>query len=99
MSLSANYLRDASFLEIIFVIIVGWMLVGLWEHAVENIAYESLGLSRLSSYHSVIVAGTITLLFMIFVFAFNTLLTQGLEENVLQVYQPPEIKIGGSSFS
>jgi ABC-type transport system involved in Fe-S cluster assembly fused permease/ATPase subunit len=55
------------FVKILIAIIFGWILINLWTTVVETIAYKSLGLSKNSWLHTLLVAVVVTILFLIYV--------------------------------
>lgn len=89
MALRNSYLRDVSFLEILFVIVIGWMLVALWQRALDNFTFTTLGLNRESTYHTIVIAMTITLLFVVFVFLFDSIFGGALETGTAEALAPP----------
>lgn len=56
---------QTDFLIILFAIIIGWILVALWTRVIENFSYGTLGLNERSTWQTILVAITITLLFTI----------------------------------
>jgi TRAP-type C4-dicarboxylate transport system permease small subunit len=59
------------FLQLMFAIIIGWILVNLWQRVIDNFTFKYLKLNQDSLYHTTIIAGGFTLLFFIFLYLFN----------------------------
>lgn len=57
---------EISFIELMLAVVIGWMLVDLWVRAIENFAYGTLGMNKKSSYHALIVAATVTAIFVVY---------------------------------
>ena len=53
------------FLIILLAIVVGWILVALWTRVIDNFTYIVLGLDERSAWHAMIVALTVTFIFVI----------------------------------
>ena len=62
---------DLSVVELLFVIVFGWILVALWQRTVDNFTFNSLGLNKDSTYHTFIIAVVCTSVFLFFSFLFN----------------------------
>ena len=56
-----------TFVIILIIVIVSWILVELWKKVIDNFAYNTLGMDKNSTVHSLIVAVTITLIFVVVV--------------------------------
>lgn len=89
MPLNSNYLQDIGFIELLFVIVIGWMLVALWQRALDNFTFQTLGMQRDSTYHTIIIALTVTLLFIIFVFLYQSMFGGLLETGTANALKPP----------
>jgi len=59
-------IQEFSFVELLIIIVVGWVLVALWQRVVENFAYGTLGLNKDSALHALVVALTATVLFLVY---------------------------------
>jgi len=60
-------LNQAAFITIVFAIIVGWVLVSLYQRVLETFSYQTLGMNSRSTVHSIIIALVVTALFIFFV--------------------------------
>jgi TRAP-type C4-dicarboxylate transport system permease small subunit len=89
MPLNSNYLQDVGFIELLFVIVIGWMLVALWQRALDNFTFQTLGMQRDSTYHTIVIALTVTLLFIIFVFLYQSMFGGALESGTASAIKPP----------
>ena len=49
-------------------LVLGWILVSLWQRVIENFAFGTLGLNRASSLHALVVAAGATVVFLVFTF-------------------------------
>lgn len=59
-------ISQVGFEEILFAILLVWILVELWTRFIENFSYTTLGLDKRSSYHSFIVAAVVTVIFILY---------------------------------
>lgn len=71
-----------TFIEVFLALIVGWILVSLWERAIKNFAYRTLGLERDSTLHAIVLASAVTLVFLVFTFS-ETDITAVIERNLV----------------
>lgn len=46
-------------------ILFSWIMIDLWGRVLDNLSYGTLGLNQNSTYHSLIVAVTVTLIFFV----------------------------------
>ena len=58
---------EVTFITIVLVIVIAWILVALWTRVIENFAFGTLKLNGNSSWHSLIVAFAATIFFLVFV--------------------------------
>ena len=65
-SMGNKKIQELTFLEFLLAIIVGWILVALWQRVIENFAYNTIGMNRDSSYHALVVAIVVTAIFIIY---------------------------------
>jgi hypothetical protein len=82
MVLGDLFIRDLSYVDMLFVVTLGWLLVQLWQRPVENLAYNTLGLNKDSTYHTFIVALVATAIFLVFVFNFDSILGNIVENDI-----------------
>jgi len=90
MALSRAYIQDVSFVEVLFLIVIGWMLVALWQRALDNFTFRTLGLSRDSTTQTVVIAAVVTIAFVSFVFLFDSVFGGLLEPGIENAISPPE---------
>lgn len=60
-----NDLQITKFVSILIIVIISWILIELWLKVLENFAYNTLGMNSSSTWHSLIIAVTITLIFIL----------------------------------
>lgn len=89
MAFNRNYLQDIGFIEVLFIIVVGWILVALWQRVIDNFTFQTLKLRRESTYDTIIIALTVTLLFIIFVFLYQGMFSDILETDTANALKPP----------
>jgi TRAP-type C4-dicarboxylate transport system permease small subunit len=65
---------DISFLDVLFAIIISWILVTLWQRFVDNLLYDTLGLNQKSTYQSLVVAVAFTIIFIAFINLFHNMI-------------------------
>lgn len=100
MVLGNLFITDLSYVDMLFVITLGWILVQLWQRPIENFAYNSLGLNKDSVYHTFIVALVATAIFLIFVFNFDAILGNIVENDVTgNNFTPPNVPAPPSTAS
>lgn len=90
MALARMYIQDVSFLEVLFVIVIGWMLVALWQRALDNFTFRTLGLNRDSTTETLVIAIVMTVAFVAFVFLFDSVFGGLLEPGIENAISPPE---------
>ena len=91
MSLGNSFIRDLSTVEMLFVIVLGWTLVGVWQKCIDNLAYNTLKLNRNSTYHTFIVSLVLTVLFLIFILSFSSITADIVESDTpLNPPEPPK---------
>jgi hypothetical protein len=69
-NLSTTFLVDIRFIEALFIIVLGWILVALWQRFIDNLTFNTLGLNENSAYHTFIIALVATIVFVIFILLF-----------------------------
>lgn len=90
MSLGERYLQDVSFIEILFLIIIGWVLVSLAQRCLDNFTFVTLGLRRESTFDTTVIFFTAAFIFITFVFVFNNIYGNLLETGTETALSPPE---------
>lgn len=90
MALSKTFFKDVSFLEVLFVIVIGWMLVALWQRSLDNFTFRTLGMSRDSTMQTTLIALVITIVFVGFIFLFDSVFGGLLEPGIENAIKPPE---------
>lgn len=63
--------EDVEFAELLFVIILGWILVDLWLRVVDNFTFGTLGLNKDSTLDTLIIALVATIIFIAFIWTFH----------------------------
>jgi len=66
-------LEELTLAETFIYIIIGWILIAVWQRFTENFAYNGLGLDREWPYHNFIVALVVTAIFFVLLVAANTI--------------------------
>lgn len=74
---------DFSFLDLLFAIIISWILVTLWQRFVDNALYGSFGLDQKSTYQSLIIAVGMTIVFIAFIHLFHKMISHASPDGVL----------------
>jgi hypothetical protein len=64
---------DLTFIEILFAIIIGQLLVSVWQNVIENFTFRTLNLNKKSTYHTLIIAVVATLIFLLYLFSSPTI--------------------------
>ena len=72
--LTETTVSELSFLEVLFTIIIAWILVALWQRVVDNFAFKTLGLDRYSTYQTFIIAIFSTVVFVSLAFNLSGLI-------------------------
>jgi hypothetical protein len=67
------------FIEIVFAIVIAWILVDLWGDFINALAYNTLHLDKQSLLGTFLVAGTVTMLFLGIVFFSNSGIKSSIE--------------------
>jgi hypothetical protein len=62
---------NLTFIEVLFAIVIAWLMVALWEKVIDNLAYHTIGLNPNSTTHSFMVALTVTVIFIAYALLFN----------------------------
>lgn len=73
MPLADAVVQDLTFAELLFVLLIGWVLVSLWQRFLDNLAFNTLGLDEDSTYQTFIIALVATTIFLLFIFSFNNI--------------------------
>lgn len=89
MALANTFVQDLNFVEMLFVIILGWILVALWQRTIDNFTFNSLGLNKDSTYHTFIIAIVATTIFLLFVFSFDNIFGNLVESDIAGGFAPP----------
>ena len=93
MVLSNKVGTELTFIEILFAIIIGQLLVSFWQKSINNFTYNTLHLNKDSTYHTFIIALTATFIFLIYIFSSDTIFDAVLETDTGgNVPIPPNIK-------
>ena len=65
-------LDQGAFAVIVFAVIIGWILVSVFQRVLENFFFETLGMNSRSTVHALIIAAVMILLFLAFVWMIDT---------------------------
>lgn len=79
VNIGNRFLSELTLVETLVVIIIGWILVALWQRFIDNFTFNTLGLNEDSSYHTFIIAIAMSVIFIVFLYSF-----QGLEANIVE---------------
>lgn len=82
MVIGDKLLTDLTFIDVLLVIIVGWVLVALWSRVVDNITFNYLKLNKDSVYHTLLIAIVTTAIFLVFVFSFDNAMGNIVEQEI-----------------
>jgi len=88
MPIANNFIQNASLLEVLVIIILGWTLVPLWQRFIENLSFNTLGLNRDSTYQTFIIALVATVIFLSFTFTFDTIYGNIIESDIGGIIPP-----------
>lgn len=77
MAFIGKKVKDLTIGEVLTAIVIGWILVAIWQRVLDNLAYNYLGMDKSSTYDTVIVALTITISFVIYITMFNLISLSG----------------------
>ncbi len=69
-----------TFIDLLVIILLGWILVPLWQRYIDNLTFNTLGLDKDSSYQTLIIALVGTVLFVVFTFSFDAVLNLGIND-------------------
>lgn len=94
MVVAQQFVQDLTAIEFLLVIILAWVLVPLWQRFVDNLTFHTLGLDADSTYQTFIIALVTTVIFFVFIFAFNDI-TAG----IIQTEEPSIEPSGGGGES
>lgn len=89
MPLGKQFVRDMTFVELLFVIVLGWILVELWHKTIDNFTFTTLSLNEKSTYHTFIIALVATSVFLVFVFSFDSIMGNIVESDIAGGFSPP----------
>ncbi len=75
---------EITFITVVLAIVVAWILVALWTRVIENFTFGTLRLDGDSSWHALIVALTITVIFLVTVWMIDRygIIPNGLEAEI-----------------
>lgn len=90
MPIGSRFLSDVIYVELLFVIVLGWILVNVWQRVIDNVAYRALKLDDKSVFHTFIVALTLTAIFLVFIFSFDDIRADIIESDNSPIQPPKE---------
>lgn len=88
MALATKFMSDYNFVDYLFAIVMGWLLVALWQRFVDNLTYRTLRLDKDSTFHTFMIALVTTCIFLTFVFLFDSILG-----NIVESSEPGSLNI------
>lgn len=88
MTLGEKYVQDLTFIEMVFGIVLGWIIVTLWQRCIDNFSFNYLGLNRSSTYQTGVIALSVTILFITFIFIFESLSGNVIEQSISTDFSP-----------
>lgn len=69
-------LGDLSLVEAFFYIVLGWVLIAIWERFFDNFFYRTLPFKRNLPYHNFIIAITSTIIFLVLIGSARSIIQQ-----------------------
>lgn len=75
MVLATKIVSDITFVEVMIAIVIAWIITSVWLRVIDNLSYNTLGLSDKNTLHTFIVALVITVIFIAFTFCVRTSVT------------------------
>lgn len=72
MSLADTAVAGLDYTEVLFGIIIAWVLVAVWQRVVENLAYNTFRLNPESAFHAFVVAIVMTIIFLTLISSVNS---------------------------
>ena len=81
-TISDKFLSELTFVESLFLIIFGWLLVELWQRVIDNFTFNAIKLNRESTYHTFIIALATSVLFLTFIFGFENFAADFVETGI-----------------
>jgi len=67
MTLAQRSWAELDYVEILFGVIIAWVLIALWQRVIENVAYTTLRLNPKSAFHALLVAIVVTAIFLVLI--------------------------------
>jgi len=90
MVVSNTLATELTFIEVLFAIIIGQLLVGVWQTALENYTFNTLKLNKESTYHTMIIALVTTVIFLFYLFSAPSVFYAIFETDTGNNLQPPD---------
>ena len=87
MAFGNNFVQNATISDLLIVVLLGWTLVPLWSRWIDNVTFNSFKLSKDSSYQTFVIALFTTLLFLVFVYTFDSVQSNFFQEE--SGFNPP----------
>lgn len=73
-----------TFVELLILIIVSWIIIQVWQRALDNLFYSTFKLDQNSTFDSVTVALVTTLIFLLFIYYVGPIATQSFGLNIME---------------
>jgi len=75
MFLNKDFLA-ISILDFLIIVIIGWILIALWQRSIDTFFYNAIGLNINSTSHTFMIALFVSLFFINFFYFFNSIASQ-----------------------
>lgn len=72
MASGNTFVQNAALSDLLIVVILGWILIPIWSRYIDNLSFNTLKLSKDSTYQTFVIALISTALFLVFVYSFDT---------------------------
>lgn len=82
MVLANSFISELNFVEVLLAIILGWILVDLWQRCIDNFTFNTLKLNKNSTYHTFVIAAIATTIFLVFTFTFENIFGNLVEQDI-----------------
>lgn len=89
-ALAGRSVQDLVFIEVLIAVILAWILVALFQRAIENFAYNTLGLDQNSAFDALIVALVALAIFLAFTFVVDSFVGGVIEQEVESGFEEPQ---------
>lgn len=98
MESPSEFVRALTFIQVLYGVIISWILAISWQRTFHNLVYGTLGLDPTSTYHSFIVSLVITAIFITIYFSYDNI-TGNIVESVTLGVNPDDLVPGNTGSS